>query len=533
MRRAQWGTVVGLLAVFAAVVFYHSFSRQANQMDSLNTTAAGDSFTRDEKADAADRRVFDSPLAGTWYQADKDGLVREIDEYLDKVKGEPLGNLCALIMPHAGYRYSGQTAAYAVKQLSGRKLKRVIVIGPSHSLPMENLAGLPDATHFATPLGEIPLDRACLSELTKHRFFRVLSSAHEGEHSVGIELPLLQRVLGEFQLVPIVVGQLDLDTTRQMASVLLGLMDPETLVVASSDFTHYGASFGYYPFRDNVADNLKKLDMGAMDCLTAKDLQAFRNYISKTGATICGRDAIGVLLGMLPPEAKAHLLHYDTSGHLTGDYSSSVSYVSVAFTGQWPPRAALPATADASVISGEDRRQLLKLARSTLTYAVKNERMPTLEELNIQLTPAMERVCGAFVTLHKHGQLRGCVGEIYPRRSLHKAVMEQAVNAGLNDTRFPPVQAPEIADLKFEISVLTPPRPVASTKDIILGRHGIILDKSNRSAVFLPQVAVEQRWGLEETLNHLARKAGLSESAWREGASFSVFEAVVFGEGDE
>ncbi len=120
MRRWQWGIVVGMLAVLAAVMFYHPFSRQADHMDSLDTTAAGDSFPRDEKGDATDRRVFHSPLAGTWYQADKEGLVQEIDGYLDKAKGEPLGDLCALIMPHAGYRYSGQTAAYAVKQLSGR-----------------------------------------------------------------------------------------------------------------------------------------------------------------------------------------------------------------------------------------------------------------------------------------------------------------------------------------------------------------------------------------------------------------------------
>lgn len=528
MRRAQWGTAVGLLGLLAAALLFRSFLGRANQMDGLETTAAGDAFPKGGSGEAAERRVFDSPLAGTWYRADQEGLVREIDGYLQQVHGEPLGNLCALIVPHAGYRYSGQTAAHAVKQLSGRKIQRVIVIGPSHSWPLENQAALPEATHFATPLGEIPLDQAFLSELAKHRLFRTLPGAHRREHSVGIQLPLLQRVLGTFQLVPIVVGQLDLEATRQMGEALRGLVDPETVVIASSDFTHYGLDFGYYPFRDRVAENLNKLDLGAVEVIKAADLPGFREYISRTGATICGRDAIGVLLAMLPRDAQAHLLHYDTSGRITGDYSSSVSYVSMAFVGRWPAQAAeLPA------LSADEKRALLKLARGTLSYAVKHGRLPAAEDLGIRITPGLERVCGAFVTLHKQGQLRGCVGEITPRRALYKAVMEQAVNAGLNDTRFPPVEAPEIPELKLEISVLTPPRPVASVKEIVIGRHGIILEKGNRSAVFLPQVATEQGWGLEETLNHLARKARLSESAWREGASFSVFEAVVFGEGEE
>jgi len=150
--------------------------------------------------------------------------------------------------------------------------------------------------------------------------------------------------------------------------------------------------------------------------------------------------------------------------------------------------------------------------------------------MGLDASSGMRETMGAFVTLHKHGQLRGCIGEIVPRRPLYEAVMDHAVNAALNDHRFPPVEAQELSDLHFEISALTPPKPVDSYQDIEVGRHGMTLEKHGRRAVFLPQVAPEQGWDIAETLTHLATKAGLPPDAWEEGASYTVFEAVVFGE---
>ncbi len=175
-----------------------------------------------------------------------------------------------------------------------------------------------------------------MAQLRKHPEFQNIPSAHEREHSVQIELPMLQRVLGDFLFVPIVVGELDLPTLRRMGSILGELVDSKTLVVASSDFTHYGANFQYVPFTDDVPDKLKNLDDGAIELLCNKDVAGWFDYIKKTEATICGRYAIGVLLSMLPAEAKVHQLHYDTSGRMLGDYSSSVSYSALAVTGKWP-----------------------------------------------------------------------------------------------------------------------------------------------------------------------------------------------------
>ncbi|HIJ65605.1 MAG TPA: AmmeMemoRadiSam system protein B [Candidatus Hydrogenedentes bacterium] len=476
------------------------------------------------------KKVLESRLAGRWYPAGKNELAATIERYLGNVEAEPLDNVCGLVLPHAGYQYSGQTAAHGIKSIMGRKFARVIVIGPTHSVPMENVASVPDATHYATTMGELPLDLDFLDALLQHPVYQSIPQAHAREHSVQIEVPLLQQVLGEFQLVPIVVGELDLDTARTMARVLRGLIDDATLVVASSDFTHYGSRFAYTPFKDNVPENLKKLDMGAFERIAAKDAAGFLGYARKTGATICGRCPIAILLAMLGPEAKAHLLAYDTSGRMSDNFTSSVSYMAVAFTGTWPKGNPVAADDSQTPLTQEERDALLRLARRTLAYYLENRDVPTPERVDIEITPAMKQVAGGFVTLNKHGRLRGCIGEIFPSRPLYKVVMYHALDAALNDRRFPPVNTDELPDLEFEISVLTPPHPVASYTDIVLGKHGVVLRKGARQAVYLPQVAPEQGWGLEETLTHLSMKAGLDADAWRDGAAFTVFEATVFHE---
>lgn len=481
---------------------------------------------------AQEKKVFTSPLAGQWYPAEPAQLKADLESYFAKDPEDLPGNVRALIVPHAGYQYSGTVAAAAMKSVEGKRFSRVVVLGPSHSMPMENVASVPDATHYATPLGEVALDVEFIAALKQHPEFKTIPGANGREHSVQIQIPLLQEALNGFKLVPIVVGQLDEEAAREMGRILAGLIDEDTLVVASSDFTHYGPRFRYTPFEDNVLENLKKLDLGAWDAIADKDLGGFRAYCEKTGATICGRNAIGVLLAMLPDSFEPHRIAYDTSANLTGDTANSVSYLSAAFSGDWPRIAPAPAPRAESrpSLTDEDKSRLLKLARGVLEDYVKNGKTATPETLGIELTPGMKRVMGAFVTLNENGELRGCIGEIFPRRPLYKAVMDHAVNAAVHDYRFRPVTADELPEIEMDISALTPPRPVDSYNNIMLGKHGMVLEKNGRSAVFLPQVAPEQGWNLEQTLSHLAMKAGLPADAWKDGASFTVFEAIVFSE---
>jgi len=279
--------------------------------------------------------VWYSSLAGTWYPSQRHVLREEIEGYLDHVEESGEGDLCGLVLPHAGYRYSGQTAAYGIKRILGRDFSRVVILGPSHFIPMENRMSAPKAAWYSNPLGRIPLDVEFLELLFESDHMIENSFLHEQEHSVQIEIPLLQVVLEETPIVPIVVGKLDAETTKRIAQTLLDLIDDRTLIVASSDFTHYGPRFDFVPFQTNIPENIRKLDMGAYEKIVERDVSAFKDYCLDTGATICGRDAIGILLAMLRENSATELLHYDTSGNLTGDWENSVSYLSVGFSGKW------------------------------------------------------------------------------------------------------------------------------------------------------------------------------------------------------
>jgi AmmeMemoRadiSam system protein B/AmmeMemoRadiSam system protein A len=472
-------------------------------------------------------QVLKSELAGMWYPDDPEELAREIDDYLAAADSSPADQVMALLLPHAGYRYSGMVAAHGVRQIAGKSFSRVVVLGPSHRVALMDAVSIPDVSAIETPLGRIGIDRDLVERLWENDFFESHIQAHTHEHSVQIELPFLQRALGDFTMVPIVCGHLGEVAARRIAATLLDHIDENTLLVVSSDFTHYGRAFNYVPFLDSIQENLRKLDLDAFAEIENKNLSGFLEYVNSTGATICGRSPIAILLAMLPAEAKVQLLKYDTSGNLTGDWSHCVSYVSAVVTGQW--KAACSDGLDCErehPLTASDKIGLLSLARHCIAKELKSDE----PDLGLEITAPMQEIMGAFVTLHKHGKLRGCIGEIFPRRELYEAVAEQSVNAAFHDPRFPGLRADELDEVDIEISALTTPHRVNSYEDIQIGKHGIVLYKGSRSAVFLPQVAPEQRWGLEETLRHLSMKAGLGPDDWESGCEFHVFEAIVFGE---
>ena len=465
-------------------------------------------------------RVLKSELAGIWFTDDPRQLAREVDVYLDASEQKDLDSVIALLLPHAGYRYSGMVAAAAVRQISGRSFSRVIVLGPSHRVPLLDSASIPNVDFIETPLGRTVLDREVIESLWDAGF-ESRPEVHLNEHSVQIELPFLQRALGDFKLVPIVCGSLTPNGAQRIAQALLRCMDSETLVVVSSDFVHYGRTFGYLPFTDHIQENLRALDFGAFKQIEEKSLDGFLDYIEETGATVCGQSPIAVLLAMLPEQAQVQLMKYDTSGNLTGDWSHCVSYLSAVVTGTWT----LP-NSENKGLSADDKAALLAIARHQIALRLGIH----APDPSVDVTPAMLEVMGAFVTLHKHGQLRGCIGEIFPRRSLLEAVKEQAVNSAFHDPRFPCLRDKELGEIDIEISALTAPHAVDSYEEIEIGRHGVVLYKGAHSAVFLPQVAPEQGWGLAETLTHLSMKAGLAPDAWHSDCEFHVFEAIVFSE---
>jgi AmmeMemoRadiSam system protein B/AmmeMemoRadiSam system protein A len=472
-----------------------------------------------------------------WYASDVKALNEQIDGLFQQAQAKPIDNVIALILPHAGYAYSGRTAAACIKT-TNKQYKRIIVMGPTHRLPMEEILSVPTATYYQTPLGQIPLDVEFINKLLRYSIFRHVPQAHEygrggQEHSVQIELPLLQHGQKNFELVPIVAGQCSRETVAKAAAILKSLVDEDTLVVASSDFTHYGPNYGYVPFKEDVPEQIKKLDMGAYEYVAKLDGPGFLGYRRKTGETICGYVPIATLLSMLSEPDQAHLVQYASSGEMTGDYTNSVSYLSVAFSGTWAGTSEAAPQADNTTLTQQDKKELLALARKTMVYALKNRHVPEASDLGITPSAAMSAPRAAFVTLKENSQLRGCIGDIFPQRPLYKSVIINAINACVNDRRFRPVSLDECKDITIEISALTAPTPVDLASDIRIGIDGIVLKKDGRTAVFLPQVAPEQGWNLDETLMELSLKAGLPPKAWKEGASFLVFQADVFGENEK
>ena len=273
-----------------------------------------------------------SPIAGSWYPGTEERLRAMVSTLLDKatlpaLAGRPLG----IISPHAGMQYSGQAAAYGFKALRGSGIKRVILLGPSHYTYLHGIA-TSGVDGYETPLGTVLVDRSICDALRQHKLFQGPQHAEMPEHSLEMQLPFLQTVLTEFKLVPLVVGELREDEYEKAANALRPYIDQTTLVVASSDFTHYGGRFGYVPFRDKVKQNLERLDGEAIKKIIARDFNGFMKYLDETGATICGPTPIGILHKLLPDNASGTLLNYYTSGDLLQDFTDSVSYASIIFT---------------------------------------------------------------------------------------------------------------------------------------------------------------------------------------------------------
>ncbi len=499
-----------------------------------------------EEAMKDESNVYHAIFAGSWYPGDPRTLKRELRGWLDAAP--PVGDapVCALIVPHAGYEYSGAVAAHAMRALEGRAVSRVVVMGPSHRVPLYNQISVADATLYRTPLGDLPADPDLAARLRRYPVFTRAGRAQPGEHSVELQLPWIVETLGvKTPVLTLVCGQLDDHAVHEAAEALRAELDADALVVVSTDFTHYGENFDFVPFRDDVPRQLETLDLGAFELIRKHDSAGFQRYVAKTGATICGAAPLSVLTAMLTPEQVVQKRMYDQSGRQMNDWTTSVSYLAATVEGKWTPQAAGHAaqrrSADEAVaedeesagiaLGPEDRDALLKLARGAIAGYFENRRRHSPRDQGVSMTPALRREAGAFVTLHKAGELRGCIGEIMPSRAVGDAVVDQALNAAFRDPRFEPLQPEEFAQIKIEISVFQAPQEIKSAAEFIPGKHGILLTVGRSSAVFLPQVATEQGWDRETTLAHLSMKAGLPADAWRDPeARFAVFEAVVFGE---
>lgn len=468
-------------------------------------------------------KVRPPACAGDWYPSDRVELSRQVDDWLGQARPPQVaGKPVALLCPHAGYRYSGSVAATAYACLRGQTYKRVIVMAFSHrDAGRQRGIDVPkDVTAYATPLGEVPIDRKVCDRLLTNLLFTSNPAIGAREHSLELQLPFLQRTLKDFSLVPLLIGQMTPADYTKAAEALLPFIDGETLLVASSDFTHFGPNFDYQPFKEDVENKLRDLAEQAAAPLLRCDFDGFVNHMTRTHDTICGgHGPIPLLLRTLSMGAGAEAVRtgFDTSGHITGDWTNSVTYQAFVFTRR-------PGTLNAA-----ERTELLRIARQTVAATAKGEAPPKVDADQL---PAALRAQGAcFVTLEKQKDLRGCIGNMIADGPLYEAVVRNAVSAAREDPRFPPVRPDEVDQLHIEVSYLTPMKRVKNADEIVVGRHGLLMSLGGRRGVLLPQVAYERGWLREEFLAETCHKAGLPADAWKKpGAEISSFEAEVFSE---
>jgi hypothetical protein len=477
---------------------------------------------REHSATANAQKVRQAAVAGSFYPADPAALSAMIDEMLAHANVTPVDEpILAVVAPHAGYQYSGPVAAYTYAVLKGHKYARVVVIAPSHFEGFD-FTSVYEGDAYQTPVGNVPVDKAFARQLVKmSSTMRLSSQGHEstskgGEHALEVQLPWLQKVLGSFELVPIVMGDQSYENSRALAVALAKLIENgDTLVVASSDLSHY------HPYNEAV-----KIDRKSLHALESWDyFNMSRNFQSRTWEA-CG--GAPIVAAMIYAERKganqARVLKYANSGDVTGDRSRVVGYSADIFV-----KAASGKAEDAPFsLSDAEKSELLALARKSAEHAVQTGKA---YEPSAPASEALNRESGAFVTLRESGNLRGCIGYTAPIKPLYLTVRDTATYAALRDSRFQPVSASELPQLDYEVSVLSPMRRVTDVEQIKVGQHGLLMKNSDSEGLLLPQVPVEQKWDRLTFLERTCAKAGMPAGCWKEeDTDIFLFTAVVFGE---
>ena len=441
--------------------------------------------------------------ANRFYEGDPKRLSEEVDNFLARHKGsECEQDVAAIIVPHAGYYFSGNVAARAYMQLNPEKeLKRIFLLGPSHHAWLDGASVDGEADFYATPLGNVPVvDKETAQALiAADKVFSFKEDVHTQEHCLEVQLPFLQRRLGEVPpIVPIVIATNDFGRLKQIAAVLRPFFNKENLFVISSDFSHYPC------YEDAIS----------VDGKTGKAIES-------GDVNACGLFPIVTLMLMLDRAYEVRHLLYQNSGDIERQSRDRVvGYHAFSIVRKADQQG------DDFLLTDEDKQQLKRIAAESIKAHFDGKEVDSKTLSNGY--PTLQKLCGAFVSLHKNGRLRGCIGHFGEDIPLHEIVAEMARAAAFEDPRFLNVTREEFDDLEIEISVLTPMRRIYSLDEFELHRHGIYIRKGFNSGTYLPQVADEVNWTKEEFVSHCSQdKARLGWDGWKE-AELYVYEAIVF-----
>jgi hypothetical protein len=494
------------------------------QGDTLNQRGAGQALNLAwfKGKEMGMKEIREPAVAGAFYPDKPEILSRDVKRYLENAKKEKLdGEIVALISPHAGYMYSGQVAAYAYKLVEGRTFDSVVVVAPSHRALFKG-ASLYDRGGYRTPLGVVPIDTELSKKMMERRKeIQFLPEAHSQEHSIEVQIPFLQVVLKSFKLIPIVMEPYwSWETCQSLGSVIAETVKGRNvLLVASSDLSHF-----------HSYDEAVKLDKIVLNHIERFDPEGLNRDLRGDRCEACGGGPIiSIMLAAKALGAnQGKVLKYLNSGDVTGERSRVVGYAAGVFYKTAGGKEKMKEEKKVGVDLGlteEEKRTLHQIAKTVIENKARGKAVP---DFKIESTTLKENR-GAFVTIQKRGQLRGCIGYIEGHGPLYKTIEEMAEAAAFRDPRFSPVKEKELPELDLEISVLTPLRKITNVNEIEVGKHGIYIKKGWFSGLLLPQVATEYGWDRQTFLEHTCQKAGLPSNAWKEkDTEIYIFSADIF-----
>ncbi len=458
-------------------------------------------------------------VAGAFYPKDPDVLRADVQKYLDNAKAKPVnGKIIGIQVPHAGYQFSAQTAAYAYRQVAKQKYDLVVVIAPSHHDPFYG-ATLYPGDGYATPLGTLYIDKGTAQRLTNDCDvvkFSVLG--HRAEHAVEVELPFVQILFPDVKILPVVIGGYDWPMCEKIGKALAKVVaGKKVLLIASSDLYH-GYSY----------ETCKKVSAATLAAATDLNPKKLCEGLLQEKYSACGGGPIVVMetAAKLLGANKAKLLAHTNSGDVTGKREGYiVGYGAVAV---YNANNKAEDHVEYEPLPLDVQKEFLRMARSSIEQYLLKRKLPRFKPT----CDAMKEKRGVFVTITENGMLRGCIGHHESDEPLYRLVPQMALAAAFQDPRFPPLDKSELKKIKIKVSVyLTNVYKIKSLDEFKMGEEGIIMRKNGHAATYLPEVPTEAGWmSVEEEMKSLCRKAGLPRDAWKKGAEFWVYRTQVFDE---
>ncbi len=474
------------------------------------------------------KEIKQSDLSGSWYPSSSKKLSQMLERFLSFVPNQKIeGDIIAFIQPHAGFVYSGSIAAYGFKQIQNLDIDTVLIVGFSHKIHFDGVS-VYDADAFDTPLGLLNVNKELVRELIReHPKIKFYPPAFINENSVEMQIPFLKKVLPNVSIVPIAIGDQKFETSKILAEAIFNVLKEKDkfLLIASSDMSHY---LSY-----DEAVKKDKHTLGLLKKISAELL--FKEGDLSEGGILCGISSVAsvIMASQKLGADRLDVLKYANSGDISGDKTRVVGYVSAVFFKSKEEKIDDDIEVEKQernddMLTNMQRKRLLEIARHTIEEYLKSGEIKNFSEEDKDLLEEK----GAFVTLHKTGKLRGCIGNIIASIPLYRTVRDMSIASAANDPRFKPVTLDELEDIEIEISVLSKPQREVNPENIVMGKHGVIVKSGYASGVFLPQVADETGWSREEFLSNLcAHKAGLSADAWKDkDTELYTFTAEVFNE---